>query len=608
MYVPTGSAVLLLHNGHGAFPIASGDGLSSSAAHALDYDGRQGAYDEKGGCDREPTERDRALASARTVSEDAARHLDYAARTGAWAAGADRMPEDCSYWGQNGPLYRAEIERDMLACGGCYLKSVVSVDRRYAGELGLDSKAAFEKLLRANWQDIMVAAGVADRAPDVHWYACYHTDAENSLHVHVATWAADGRIEQGWHPSARATREQKAMLYRDAYEPLRMQRNLERDYYWMLLPKLAAAEMGARIPEGVERRLRAKAERAGVREIPLRCSLDERGRAAVANRAQTVAARLDEGRGLKARDWKLQSDAGKVLQSIRRHSAAFDEALSRYRQIAESKADLAGFAVAGKAHDAVLGPRTKADQERADAAREVARHERERFVRREMDDVMRRIRNEVIRTADPSERVRGLARAEIDRVRHGLFTKSLNPEAIGLSREDAARLREIYAAAARDGGTTREFADEAARIVSASELARRVALETAGRVAATSGGTITHGDALDAVNGQIGPQLADAARWRLSEGQMTPGRVEAPSGAAPDGQAQGDRHAQSSISAAAHDESRDHVGEASMTPVDAIAAIAAAIVRERGEGGESGSQNQKGVKRLITEELEERAR
>ncbi|MBQ9042588.1 MAG: hypothetical protein IJ111_07205, partial [Eggerthellaceae bacterium] len=113
--------------------------MSGQAAHSLSYDARTDEYEGKGGCDREPTERDRALLEARAINGQAAAQLDYDAREGAWAdKGADMM-EDCSYWGQDGPLTREMIERDMAACGGCCLKSVVSVDRRYAAALGLDS-------------------------------------------------------------------------------------------------------------------------------------------------------------------------------------------------------------------------------------------------------------------------------------------------------------------------------------------------------------------------------------------------------------------------------------------------------------------------------------
>ena len=536
MNVPTSSAVLLMHNAHGGFPIASASGLTRQAAHSLDYDGRTGEYEEKGGCERGLTERDRALAETRSIGDEAARHLDYAARSGAWEAGAEAMADDCSYWGQHGPLTRAEIERDMLACGGCYLKSVISVDRRYAADLGLDSKAAFQELVRANWQDMMAASGAVARPEDAHWYACYHTDAEMSLHVHIATWAADGGIAEGWLPSARATREQKAILYRDAYAPVRTQRNLEQDYYRMLLPRLAAAEMGDQIPEATARRLEAKAERAGVDAVPPERTLDDLAQAEVARRAQDVAKQLDEGRGLKSRNWKLQSDAGKVIDAIRRNSPQFDAALSRYRQLAEMKADMAGLAIAKEAEGAGPGPKSKAAAERASAAREVAAHERDRFVSREMDDVMRRIRSQVIRSADPDERLRSLARESVGEIRHELVTKSLRPERIGLPPEAADRLRKIYQDAARplliDGASNadepmpRERAAEAARIVASSAAAKRAAEAAAARIVGKAKEETTYEKALEAVRAQMEPELARALKWRFDEGHVDPLRME----------------------------------------------------------------------------------
>jgi len=535
--IPVASAVLLLHNPSGAFPmLGSSGGISGQAAHSLSYDSRTGQYEDKGGCDREPTERDMALLEARRIGGQVAAQLDYDAREGAWAGKGAGMMEDCSYWGQDGPLTRDEIERDMAACGGCCLKSVVSVDRRYAAALGLDSKAAFEELLRRDWQEMMVAAGAADRESDVHWYACYHTDAQNSLHVHIGTWAADGRLEAGWNPSARATREQKAILYRDAYAPVRMQRNLEQDYYRMLLPRLAAAEMGDHVPERDIERLREKAVRAGVDEIPVERTMGESGRSKVAMEAERVTARLDEGEGLKARDWKLHSEAGKVVRALRENSAPVEAALLRYRQLAEVKADLAGLGVA-EPPAGLSGPRGKAALERESAAREVARHERERFVRKDMDEIMRRIRNQVIRSADPNARERSLARDEAGRISHRLVTQSLRPGGIGLDQLSSDRLRALYQDAARRPlpgvPETAEApkmaasdAAEAARIVCSSPVGAKAIAEIAGHIKECSAGKSAGDDAMKLARNALEDALAKAVKWRFDAGLVDPIRME----------------------------------------------------------------------------------
>ena len=535
--VPVASAVLLLHNPSGAFPMLGGSGgMSGQAAHSLSYDARTDEYEGKGGCDREPTERDRALLEARAINGQAAAQLDYDAREGAWAGKGADMMEDCSYWGQDGPLSREMIERDMAACGGCCLKSVVSVDRRYAAALGLDSKAAFEELLRRDWQEMMVAAGAADRASDVHWYACYHTDAQNSLHAHIGTWIADGRLEAGWNPSARATREQKAILYRDAYAPVRMQRNLEQDYYRMLLPRLAAAEMGDFVPERDIERLREKAGRAGVDEIPVERTMDERGRSKAAMRAERVAARLEEGDGLKARNWKLQSEAGKVVRALRENSAPFEAALSRYRQLAEVKADLAGLGVA-ESPAFLPCPRGKAALERQVTAREVARRERERFVRKDMDEIMRRIRNQVIRSADPNARERSLARDEAERISHRLVTQSLRPGAMGLDQPSADRLRTLYQESTRHllpgapetaeaPRMTAGDAAEAARIACSSTVGAKAVAEIAGRIEECSRGNVAGDDAVNLARGALEAGFAKAVKWRFDAGLVDPIRME----------------------------------------------------------------------------------
>ena len=537
MRIPIASAVLLLHSPSGAFPmVGESGGMTRQAAHSLSYDARTDEFEDKGGCDREPTERDMALLEARAVNEQAAAQLDYDAREGIWSGkGADTM-EDCSYWGQNGPLTRDEIERDMASCGGCCLKSVVSVDRRYAAALGLDSKAAFEELIRQDWQEMMVAAGAAERASDIHWYACYHTDAQNSLHVHIGTWASNGSLEAGWHPSARATTEQKAILYRDAYAPVRMQRNLEQDYYRMLLPRLAAAEMGDYVPERDIESLREKARRAGIEEIPIARTLDGRGCSEVAARAARVASKLEVGEGLKAHDWKLQSKAGKVIRALRDNSVSFEATLARYRQLAEIKADLAGLGIA-KPPTGLPGCRGKAAAEREAAAREITRHERERLIRHEMDEVMRRIRNQVIRSADPGARERSLARHEADRISHRLVTQSLHPSRTGLDQSSADRLRSLYQDAARhllprapetDSSTKMAARDasEAARIVCASPAAAKAVSEIARRIEACSGGKTIGYDAERMAHGALEASVAKAVKWRFDAGLVDPMRME----------------------------------------------------------------------------------
>ena len=102
MNVPTSSAVLLLHDPRGAFPIAATSGsISQQASHALSYDARTGEYEGKNGCEREPTERDRVLAESRVLGDAASNQLDYDAREGLWTAKGAGLMEDCSYWGQN---------------------------------------------------------------------------------------------------------------------------------------------------------------------------------------------------------------------------------------------------------------------------------------------------------------------------------------------------------------------------------------------------------------------------------------------------------------------------------------------------------------------------
>lgn len=477
--IPIASAVIIGHSPEGAQPVLSAaGGLSGPASHRLDYDGRLGRWEEKGGCEREPTEDDERLLADGRERFLAGRQLDYVARLGGFAEKGAGRQVDASYWNQWGPVSRSALEQDMASCGGCFMKSYLAVDRRYAESLGLTRKEDFQRLLRDTWTDAVMKWGVAESPQDVRWFANYHTDADKSLHVHVTTYFAGARkLEEGQRVTALATREAKAVVYREAYASIRVGRDVEQAYYRMLVPELAKAELGLPADPGRRELLENRAREAGAEPPRLERTLEgeslERCMAAWAK----AEARLGDGRGRLSGDWKLQSDARAAYDELAARSEPFASALGEYRRLVEQKADLRGLAV-------------RAPSREGDPAAETAARERRRLVGREMDDLKRRCCSQMVKAAgrnlpgrEPERRdraegrspARADERAEVGAVARGLLGMAMENQgaALGLSASEHRAFSESLAAVERAVALGARSVDElpdAARV----ELARAV--------------------------------------------------------------------------------------------------------------------------------------
>lgn len=366
----------------GARPISSGAGMASSSAAYLDYIERRGQWEEKGGCDRSYTPADQELME-RSRSLMAGRQLDYVSREGQWEHKGEGRMIDCSFFGQNGAVAREEVEGDMLECGGCYVRSLVTVRREDAAMLGLDSKEGFESLLRSTWRESCLAWGVADNPLDVHWVANFHTDQENNLHCHVTTWFAEGCVfnAEGWTVSAAATRQQREVVYKHAYaQVMREQVYPMKDFARERAIVQAKADLGIPASERQLARLRSLAEASGSR--PPKIERNVQSSETLERRIERMRSVYEEGEGRKGSSHKLQAAARDVHKELLESSPAYREAFEDYRTQVEIQADAKGLAVRTVAED-------EPDREAAITAQEVTQHLRDDYVRGQMDEFVR---------------------------------------------------------------------------------------------------------------------------------------------------------------------------------------------------------------------------
>ena len=437
------SAVLLIHDDKGAQAILNGQGgMSSATTHDLNYNGRQREYEEKGGCERDLTFQDKELIARDELGYSMARVLNYDARQEEYSEKGKERMEDATWWGQDGPWTRKALEEDMARCGGAALRSLITVDRTHAHELGLDTKDAFQKIMRDNWQRMMMEAGIARNPADIHWYACYHTDANESLHVHIVTWVAKTPLEEGWTVGAKATRDMKGMLYEDAYAKPRLERDIEKNYLRSLLPAIAKAELGMRIPEKTLEIIGRNAETFGVAMPKIEKTLDEEAERFLSKKQEVLLEKLEQGdHGNLWKNYDAYSAAFKLVDALAQKSEPFAEAFARYREYLEEKADMKGLAIPKERDKEILieqlGSIAKA--ERALEANRQAEKARLEFIDSELKDIKRRIAYPLMRETLPEVRREDIVREVAREIKPNLVRDALHTRQNLLELSSAAQ-------------------------------------------------------------------------------------------------------------------------------------------------------------------------
>lgn len=472
------SAVLVRHataDIGGARPIrAAGGGVAANLSLALDYTSRTNQFEEKGGCDRELTPEDHDLMR---LNQDlpVGRALDYVSREGRWEHKGEGRQVDCSFFGQHGAVAREEVEQDMMRCGGCYMRSVVSVRREDAAMLGLDDKAGWERLLRITWAESVADMegspgwGVTDDPVDVHWVANFHTDAENSLHCHVLTWFANGERDfnrEGWLASASGSRSQRERIYAQAYErPMREEVYPAKEYARALALAAVRAELGIKPTESQVSAFERAAVAAGYEpRLPGR-SIEGSAADTVAKRVSVMREEYARGSGRKSSNYRLGAAARDVHKALLENSEAYAEAVELYREQIEKQADAKALCV--NAPDD--GQERSTDEV---SAREVVGHLRDRFVREQMEELVgSRVVPLIEQLADQERIVQTLVRETAAQAVSYREISTLFTEAPELTVPET-RLRELATEISREAEGGASIA--AAEVIASPEINERL--------------------------------------------------------------------------------------------------------------------------------------
>lgn len=482
--IPLHSAIIVRHTprdhgralgGRNTGAIAIG---GASVSNGLDYVGREGRYEELSDIDRSPTDYDAALVSDR---------LDYIGRLGTYVErGADRQ-EDATYWDQHGPISRERVEADMRSAGGAYVDSIVAVKREYAEALGMLTKEDMQRLLRCTWQRNVEKWGVIRNPEDIRWVACYHTDADRSVHAHIFTWSAKGEVPQGYTVSREGTRAGKEEIYRVGYSRVREDRDTRRNFLRDLSRFEAARQLGLAVPKEDRRRLNETAKRTGLDyRLSRRPDVSEQGRKELDSLMARLKESLEGGCGHLSRNWKAYAIARDMVRTLERESPSFRALSTDFMRCARIMADLKGYGDAG------------------------FRRERDSLIRGERDEFMKRVSGKIVRSVVGDER-RGrgplVARTGPDALHHAIrkpylaypsrASRDLVARAYGLSLKQVrgmerdlaavrAAVRVVNGGYALDGRGYAAAASYAAKALQGSVLANAL-VRTAQIEAARSG-------------------------------------------------------------------------------------------------------------------------
>lgn len=392
----------------GAIPIRG-----ESVSLGLDYIGREGRYEEKSDIDRTATPYDNALVADR---------LDYIGRLGRFAERGAGRQEDATYWDQHGPIDRVTVEERMLASGGAFVDSIVTVKREHMHALGLETKQDMQRLLRCTWQRNVEKWGAIRNPEDIRWVACYHTDADRSVHAHIYTWSARGEIAPGYTVSREGTRAGKEEIYRVAYVGIREERNVRRNFVRDLSRFEAMRQLGLPIEREDEKRLAMTARRQG---LDLRLSkkpdLSPDGR----NKASVLLGRLKdslaEGHGSLSRNWKAHALSRDIIRLLEKESPSFSKLSATHRECAELLAELKGYGDSGFAR------------------------ERSALIKGERDDFLKRVTSKIERTIiNSDDALRSRMRVVRDPHGHRVMDKAIRRPYItyqtNASRQIASRV------------------------------------------------------------------------------------------------------------------------------------------------------------------------
>lgn len=335
--VPLNKAIIVRHEPRGAERASGGN-----SSRAVDYISREGKHGDQGEILREPTARDLEL--MRSERDDSARAaLDYISREGGFADKGAGRQVDATLWGERGPVSRAEVERSLDAAG-CFMSSIVTVDRRYADALNLSTKEDFQRLLRATWRESAERWGLFEHEGDIDWVAAYHTDAANSLHVHVYTWGRSGDVQPGDTVSREGTRAGKEVVYREGYADIKRERDERRNFLRDLSRQNILRQLGGRVDGERVEKLHALAEERGWPErVPDAPDWGADDSPTVVRLREKLDSRLAAGEGRLSKDYQARAVARDLIRAMEKASPSMREIKAGITHCDDVQADLKGY-------------------------------------------------------------------------------------------------------------------------------------------------------------------------------------------------------------------------------------------------------------------------
>lgn len=384
--IPLNSAIIIRHTPKDdrATDMAQAAGAvpMGSAKRGIDYIGRYGRYKENGDIGRSMTDKDRQLNKDAQERSALSQGLDYVSRMGTFSKKGAERQEDASLWGPYGPVDRKGVEEQMVLDGGAFIDSILTVKREHAEALGLNSKEAFQRLLRSTWTQSVSKWGLIENKADIRWVAAYHTDAEKSLHCHIYTWSARGEIEPGATVSREGTRLGKEVVLTEAYSKIRSERDRRASYLRDLRIQQVKVQLGMPVDELTQRKLeqRAKAgiENEGFKEqLSMERDLSEEAKLKVAALSSKLARELEGERGRTARNYEAQATARDLVEVVERESPTCARLKEEMELHIQAKADLKGY------------PNESP--------------EREAFAKREREEQMKKLYHAAVRESLPKE-------------------------------------------------------------------------------------------------------------------------------------------------------------------------------------------------------------
>lgn len=336
-HVPNDERDTDLKNNQGAVPM-------SLASKALDYAARQNEYADKSDIDRSPTRDDLRLQKDYHERTQSGIALDYISRMGIFESkGADRQV-DASLWNQFGPVDPQEVEREMIKDGGAFIDSLVSVKREYCRKLGLETKEDFQRLMRKTWTESVKRWELIKDPADIRWVAAFHSDANQSLHVHVYTWSAKGEIKPGATIKKYQTRRAKEVILNEGYASVRQERDRRATFLRDLSILEIKRQLGLHITQDRIERITNRAEVANYPErLSKESDVSEEAKVKIINLANKLERELENGSGKLSKNYQAQATAKDLLRTLEEESPALKRLKELRVEHAEIKATIHGL-------------------------------------------------------------------------------------------------------------------------------------------------------------------------------------------------------------------------------------------------------------------------